>query len=113
MTQQRLPSEAEVRAAAKELGLADERGNYPQRDRARIVAAIRIAENEAAEAASPLAGTTVQVLARIDDELYRHNILGGARERILAAVAVHLIETQGLRLDAPRLDGPKEGETTP
>lgn len=110
---QRLPTEAEIRAAAKELGLADAQGNYPQRDRARIVAAIRSAEAELAEAAAPLAGTTVQVLARIDEELHRHNILGGARDRILAAVAVHLIETQGLRLDTPRLDAPKEGETTP
>jgi len=102
-----LPTEAEIRAGAKELGLTDKNGNYRQRDRARIAAAVQAAEAEAAKADDPATGNTAEILRRFDNELAENNILGDARARILAAAAAHLLETGGLNLR------PREEETTP
>ncbi|MBW0270781.1 hypothetical protein ATM97_07110 [Nocardia sp. MH4] len=94
-----IPTEAEIRAGAKELGLADENGNYRQRDRNRIAAAVQAAKQEAATAADPAAGTTAAQLAQFADEL---NTAGPFRDETTTAVLVeaarHLLEAQGLRL---------------
>ncbi|WP_054812106.1 hypothetical protein [Nocardia arizonensis] len=106
-----VPTEDEIRRAAQHLGLADENGNYNQRDRNRIAAAIQRARQEQDAAAEPLAGTTAEVLGRFAGELAKQPGLGalGAKSwaAILGATAAHLLETQGLRLDSPR------EETTP
>ncbi len=97
-----LPTEGEIRDAARQLGLADEHGNYRQRDRNRIAAAVQRARQDAAEAADPLTGTTAAILGRLDTELFTNKLGPEARARVLAAAATHLLETQGLRLDSPR-----------
>lgn len=102
-----LPTEAEIHAGAKELGLADENGNYRQRDRARIAAAVQAAKAEADKADDPAAGNTAEQLARFDLELFERNIDRESRGRILAVAAAHLLEIGGLNLR------PREEETTP
>ncbi|MFD3431158.1 hypothetical protein [Nocardia fluminea] len=109
MSKQSIPNEDAIRAAAKQLGLADENGNYSQRDRPRIVAAMQIAARETERAADPSTGRTAEQLAQFAGEL---KIAGPFRDETMTAVLVeaarHLLETQGLRL-APQ----EEGATTP
>jgi hypothetical protein len=101
-----LPTEDEIRATAKFLGLADEHGNYRQRDRAKIAAAVHTAQRETDAAADPETGNTAEILGRLDTEMCTHGIGSDARARVLAVAAAHLLKTAGLNLK------PRE-ETTP
>lgn len=100
-----VPTEDEIRDAAQRLGLVDENGNYRQRDRSRIAAAILAAEQEEAEAADPMQGTTAEVLGRFGSELAAAGVIGDSCARVLAVAATHLLRTAGLNLN--------NGETTP
>ncbi|WP_280335481.1 hypothetical protein [Nocardia wallacei] len=122
-----VPTEDEIRDAAKRLGLADEHGNYPQRDRARIAAAVQQATRERAAAGDPATGNTAAMLARFQHELAAVGFtepscfdgepvtpststvarLTGPGEQILVEAARHLLKTAGLQLK------PEEEETTP
>ncbi|WP_280393228.1 hypothetical protein [Nocardia wallacei] len=104
-----VPTEEEIRAAAARLRLADENGNYRQRDRARIAAAIQKAAQDQADELDPATGNTVQLLGRFRDELAEAGI-----ERpdmvasLLTEAARHLLRTAGLQLQSEQIE-----ETTP
>lgn len=102
-----LPTEGEIRDAAQRLGLADENGNYRQRDRARIAAAVQTAKAEDAAADSPETGNTAELLGRFERELFDNQVGPDARARAVGAAAAHLLKTGGLNLR------PREEETTP
>ncbi|MFD3748328.1 hypothetical protein [Nocardia sp. NPDC058633] len=104
-----IPTEDEIRSAAKELGLADESGNYPRHLRNRIARTIQIAKQEQATAADPAAGLTAEQLAQFAAELTTAGpFTAETSTAVLVEAARYLLETQGLRL-APK----DEGETTP
>jgi hypothetical protein len=90
-----LPTEDEIRAAAKKLGLADEHGNYPRRDRARIAKTIQLAGEQDARAAS----ATAVVLARFRDELTAHGFTHETSGPVVAEAARFLLHTAGLQLE--------------
>lgn len=107
-----IPTEAQIQAAAEHLGLVDENGRYPQRDRNRIAAAIQRSGGDpldldgtpAAEAAPP---TTAQRLARFADELAAAGqFTAETTTALLTEAARFLLRTTGLQMDS-------EGETTP
>ena len=110
----RIPTEDEIRIGAKELGLADEVGNYPRHLRNRIARTLQLAEQAAAEptgnTADPPTGNTAEQLAQFAGELTN---AGPFRDETMTAVLVeaarYLLETQGLRLATPQ----DEGATTP
>ncbi|MEU1526355.1 hypothetical protein ABZ413_29580 [Nocardia rhamnosiphila] len=92
-----MPTEDEIRAAAKRLGLADENGNYKQSQRSRIAAAIVRAEKEVDEAADPETAPTADALARFDADLTAVGFGEGTRGVLLQAAATHLLKTAGLK----------------
>lgn len=111
-----VPTEDEIRDAARRLGLADEHGNYPQRDRNRIAAAIQQAAIDQAADLDPATGNTAQVLAAFRAELAAAGFtetdqgdptlpstgavlrLTETGEQILVEAARHLLSTAGLQL---------------
>ncbi|MBB5915279.1 hypothetical protein BJY24_004146 [Nocardia transvalensis] len=107
-----VPTEAEIRSAAQRLGIADENGNYKQRDRARIAATIQKAAQDQAAENDPATGNTAVMLARFRDELlaagfahdpvnpeiYHEPRLGGVGEEVLIEAARYLLKTAGLQL---------------
>ncbi|WP_406234927.1 hypothetical protein [Nocardia sp. NBC_01009] len=95
----RLPTEDEIRAAAAELGLADEHGNYRQRDRARLAAAVQAARQGEA-AATPGGSSTARQLGAFAGELAAAGVDATNTGPLLAEVGRYLLETQGLRLDS-------------
>ncbi|WP_433592318.1 hypothetical protein [Nocardia sp. CA-145437] len=102
-----VPTEDEIRDAAARLGLADENGNYPQRDRARIAAAIMQADQELTADADPANWTTARQLDEFRNELSAKGFNGPEIVGpVLLEAARHLLRSQGLRLE------PRE-ETTP
>ncbi|WP_433660795.1 hypothetical protein ACQPW1_00450 [Nocardia sp. CA-128927] len=102
-----LPTEAQIRDAAARLGHADEHGNYPQRLRSKLAAALQLADHETAEADPAPADTTAAQLARFDAELKAAGITcRTARVGLVVAAGEHLLKTVGLQLH------PRE-ETTP
>lgn len=101
-----LPNEAEIRDAAQRLELADENGNYRQRDRATIAAAIQAAKAEDDAAEDPETGNTAEILGRFERELFDNQVGPDARARAVGAAAAYLLRTGGLNLR------PRE-ETTP
>ncbi|WP_280224928.1 hypothetical protein [Nocardia farcinica] len=103
-----LPTENEIRQAAKELGVAYENGDYPRHLRNRLARNVQLAKQEAAEAADPATGTTAEQLAAFAAELDAEGpFRAETTTAVLVEAARYLLETQGLRLS------PREGETTP
>ncbi|WP_280441195.1 hypothetical protein [Nocardia brasiliensis] len=106
-----MPTEAQIRDAAKQLGHADENGNYPQRLRSKLAQAVQLAEvAETGIDETPPPGTTAEQLGRFAAELTAAGLDGElwapARADIVLAAAHHLLKTAGLHLI------PRE-ETTP
>ncbi|WP_280265343.1 hypothetical protein [Nocardia wallacei] len=104
-----VPTEAEIRTTAGRLGLADVNGNYRQRDRARIAAAVQQAKRDQADALDPATGNTAELLSRFRNELAgvgltRPELL----ESLLVEAARHLLKTAGLQLKSEQIE-----ETTP
>lgn len=97
----RLPTEAEIVDAARELGYLDEDGNYPRRLRPKIAAAVQAQwEEEACEgAAGPAPRPTAEVLADLDRDLLAVG-LGSVeiRRSVLVEAAAYLLKTSGMRL---------------
>ena len=109
------PTEAEIRDAATRLGLVDENGRYPRRDRNRIAAAIQNAgglEVTPADLDGPRDAeadpTTAQQLARFADELDAAGTFASeTTTALLTEAARFLLRTEGLQLNS------NKGETTP
>lgn len=104
MNSRYIPSESEIVAAARKLGLAGENGKYPQRDRARIAAAVhatRQDDGEAGPAAPPTDVTTAEVLARFAAELDAAGPFApGTHAALIAEAGRHLLGAFGLQLAA-------------
>lgn len=87
-----IPSEAEIRAAAMELGLADADGNYDRANRSRIAQAIVIANDE--KAASKTATTDrqlfVQEVAALERDLLHAAVGIETTSRVVAAMSAAL-----------------------
>lgn len=105
MSRSAIPTEDELRAAAKELGLANPDGSYDRALRNRLAAAVQLAKQEEARATDPAERSTAWQLARFRDDLAALN-LASAADGLLVEAARHLLRSQGLRLE-PRK------ETTP
>ncbi|MGW5377439.1 hypothetical protein ACWESM_18535 [Nocardia sp. NPDC003999] len=108
-----MPSEDEIRAMARELGLADDTGRYRQSDRGRIAAAVRAAkaaevdraELDAAQrqAESLLAAALAELphlVARVYSDLTDRGVDPAATGPLLAEVGRYVLEVQGLRLES-------------
>lgn len=101
-----LPTEDEIRAAAAELGIADEHGNYPRWQRNRLARIVQLAREEQADEADPHTGTTAQVLGRFAGELRAVALTPEATSAVLAEAARWLLDSRGLQLETRE-------ETTP
>ncbi len=102
-----LPTEDEIRATARELGIADENGNYPRSQRNRLARIVQLAREEQADEADPHTGTTAQVLARFAGELHAAGLTTPeATSAVLAEATRWLLDTNGLQLESRE-------ETTP
>ncbi|MEU0871651.1 hypothetical protein [Nocardia brasiliensis] len=103
-----VPTETEIRDGAKQLGLADENGNYPRYMRNRIAKAVQLAKCEAVDAEDPHTGTTAEVLGRFAAELHgTDRFTPETTSAVVVEVARWLLETRGLQLETTR------EETTP
>ncbi|MFE3057634.1 hypothetical protein [Nocardia sp. NPDC059236] len=97
----RIPTEAEIVAAARELGHLDENGNYPPRLRTKLAAAVHIQREEQAAIAATggVPRPTAEVLADIDRDLCAVGLdTVEIRRSVLAAAAAHLFKTSGVQL---------------
>ncbi|WP_433658033.1 hypothetical protein ACQPW1_39700 [Nocardia sp. CA-128927] len=97
-----LPTEDEIRTAARELGLTDPHGNYRPRDRSRIAAAVQAAKQHETAAAAPGGWSTAHQIASFWGELIGAGVDAASTAPLLAEVGRYLLETQGLRLDSDR-----------
>ncbi|AHH16586.1 hypothetical protein NONO_c17860 [Nocardia nova SH22a] len=96
----RLPTEAEILEAARELGHLDEDGKYPQRLRPKLAAALQAQWEEEARdlLAGPAPRPTAEVLADLDRDLLAVG-LGSVeiRRSVLAEAAAYLLKTSGMQ----------------
>lgn len=101
------PTEDEIRAFAKKIGEADERGNYDPRKRSRLAAgalqyrAELAKEAAAAELEAPVGLSTVEQLARFHREAIEYGdvpIRQELADALLVAVAGALVRREGLSL---------------
>ncbi|MBF6135876.1 hypothetical protein IU501_23065 [Nocardia otitidiscaviarum] len=101
-----LPTEDEIRRAARELGIADEHGNYPRSQRNRLARIVQLAREQETDSADPHTGTTAQVLGRLAGELHAAGITPESTSAVLAEAARWLLDSRGLQLETRE-------ETTP
>ncbi|MGW6699641.1 hypothetical protein [Nocardia sp. NPDC055049] len=101
-----LPTEDEIRAAAVELGHADEHGNYPRAIRNKLARAVQLAKQEQATAEDPNERSTAWQLVQFAEDLDAVHIRATDIGPLLVEAARHLLRSQGLRLESRE-------ETTP
>ena len=102
-----IPTEDEIRSCAKDLGVADESGNYPRHMRNRLARAVQLAQQETADDADPHTGTTAQVLGRLAAELHVAALTPEATSAVLAEAARWLLDSRGLQLETREETTPK------
>ncbi|QDQ97982.1 hypothetical protein [Tomitella fengzijianii] len=104
-----LPSELDINAAARRLGIANDDGRAHHRDRGRLAETILRAEAEAAHAADHAAEQqthpTARTLAALHDDLVDEGIPEPARTAILGAAAHTHTARHGITL-TDDLEGP-------
>ncbi|WP_378735405.1 hypothetical protein [Nocardia brasiliensis] len=105
MSRSTVPTEDELRAAAKELGIANADGSYDRSLRNRLARAVQLTKQEHARADDPGEHSTAWQLARFREDLAEHE-LASAADGLLIEAARHLLRSQGLRLESRK-------ETTP
>ncbi|UEA57304.1 hypothetical protein LK459_11660 [Gordonia otitidis] len=84
-----VPSDAEIRSAAEQLGVLDENGDVPQSKRAQVAKALQLAARETRREQTFDTDTTrfARQIKRVHDALESEGVPTESADRVLGAVA--------------------------